>query len=72
MCSQESPALVVNLGGEYGGQSCIPILDALNPGEFTGPTAEADCQANCVSWDCDDGSGDELFKEEEVGEAQEA
>jgi len=44
-------------GGEYGGQSCMPILDALNPGEFTGPTAEADCQANCVSWDCDDGSG---------------
>ena len=58
LCSQESPALVVNLGGEYGGQSCIPILDALNPGEFTGPTAEADCQANCVSWDCDNGSGD--------------
>lgn len=45
---------IVDLGtGQFGGQACVGI----NNGPAGGFATASDCEDNCVTWDCDDSTG---------------
>ena len=63
VCDMYSLNTVVDLSathgpGAFGGHGCMPVLNSTNPNAYTGIGAKVDCENNCLSWSCDEGSGD--------------